>query len=321
VTVLGVEKLLGPGFIKGFLTLTGLMRREKIDVAHLFFFDSVVLGTIAATLSRVPVRISARRGIRSLTGRESQMPLIRLLDKVTSCILSNAFAVRDCVLEDERIPRGKAQVIHNGMVITAGSALSPAEAKLKLGLKPGQTSIGIIANLRHVKGVDVFLEAASLVHEAEPSARFSVFGEGELRGKLQERASELGVAEAVTFHGFDRSAYALVPGFDVAVVSSRSEGCSNALLEYCFAGSAIVATDVGGNAEIISDCESGLLAPSENAYVLSEAILKLARDSHLRTWIGGRARNDANVKFLMRDALRQLWCLYWRLLHRQVMPE
>ena len=321
VTVLGVEKLLGPGFLKGLFILVRLMRREKIDVAHLFFFDSVVLGTVAAALSRVPVRISARRGLRSLTGKQSQMFLIRLLNRMTSCVLSNSFAVRDCVLEDERIPRAKAVVLHNGMFVPEGTTLSPGEAKSKLGLRPNDVCVGIVANLRHVKGVDVFLEAASLVHKAEPAARFSVFGEGELRGALTALAAELGLGEAVTFHGFNRAAYEYVSGFDVAVVSSRSEGCSNALLEYCFAGSAIAATDVGGNAEIVSNCESGLLVPSERPALLAEAILKLAGDSHLRTWIGSQARKDANAKFLMRDALRQLWCLYWRLLHWHGTPN
>jgi peptidoglycan/xylan/chitin deacetylase (PgdA/CDA1 family) len=320
VTVLGVDKLLAPGSLKGLFSLVRLMRRERIDAAHLFFFDSVVLGTIAAALSRVPVRISARRGLRSLTVRPSQMFLVRLLDRVTTCVLSNSFAVRDCVLEDEGIPRAKALVLHNGMFVPESTALSPGEAKLKLGLRPNDVCIGLVANLRHVKGVDVFLGAAALVHETEPSARFSVFGEGELRDSLTALAAELGLGDAVTFHGFNRSAYELVPGFDVAVVSSRSEGCSNALLEYCFAGSAIAATDVGGNAEIISNCESGLLVPSERPALLAEAILKLAGDSHLRTWIGSQARNDANAKFLMRDALRQLCCLYWRLLHPQGAP-
>ncbi len=321
VTVLGVEKLLSPGFLRGLLGLVRLMRRERVDVAHLFFFDSVVLGTVAAALSRVPVRITARRGLRSLTAKKSEISLIRLLNRATSCVLSNSFAVRDCVIEDEGVPREKALVIHNGMFVPEGAALSPGEAKARLGLRPGDVCVGIVANLRHVKGVDVFLDAASLVRKAEPSARFSIFGEGELRAALAARAASLGLEDAVTFHGFNRAAHELVPGFDVAVVSSRSEGCSNALLEYCFAGSAIAATDVGGNAEIISDCESGLLVPSERPEMLAEAVLKLARDSHLRTWLGSQARKDVDAKFMMKDALRQLWCLYWRLLHPQGAPD
>jgi glycosyltransferase involved in cell wall biosynthesis len=207
------------------------------------------------------------------------------------------------------------------MFVPESTALSPDEARSRLGLMPDDVCVGIVANLRHVKGVDVFLEAASLVRKAEPSARFSVFGEGELRGSLAALAAELGLGDSITFHGFNRAAYQLVPGFDVSVVSSRSEGCSNALLEYCFAGSAIAATDVGGNAEIVSDCESGLLVPSERPAMLAEAVLKLARDPDLRTWMGAQARDDAKAKFLMRDALRQQWCLYWRLLHPQGTPN
>ena len=98
------------------------------------------------------------------------------------------------------------------------------------------------------------------------------------------------------------------------VISSRSEGCANALLEYCSAGSAIVATEVGGNPEIIADCESGLLVPADDPVLLGKGILRLLRDSHLRTWLGSQARREADRKFLFRDALRQLWCLYWRLM-------
>jgi len=314
VTILGVERLLGPGFFSAIWRLAGLMKRERIDVVHLSFFDSVVLGTLAARLARVPVIITSRRGIRSLASRPAHVLLVRMLDKLATCILSNSHAVKESVLEEEKITPSKVLVLHNGMVAPQGVALPAGEAKLMLGVKPGEFSVGIVSNLRHVKGVDVFLRAAAEVVHEEPRSRFCIFGEGELREELEKLASDVGIAGAVRFLGFKRDAYALVPGFDVAVVSSRSEGCSNALLEYCFAGSAIVSTDVGGNPEIVTDCESGFLVPADDPVLLGKGILRLLRDSHLRTWLGAQARRDADDKFLFRDALRQLWCLYWRLL-------
>jgi L-malate glycosyltransferase len=314
VDILGVEKLLGPGFVSALWRLTRLMKRERIDVAHLSFFDSVVLGTIAARLARVPVIVTSRRGIKSLASRRPQVLLVRMLDRLATCILSNSHAVKESVLGEERTPSRKVLVLHNGMVAPRGVTLPAGEAKLRLGLKPGELSVGMLSNLRLVKGVDVFLKAASFVFKEEPLSRFCIFGEGELREELENLALELGIAKAVRFLGFERDAYTLIPGFDVAVISSRSEGCSNALLEYCFAGSAIVATDVGGNPEVVTDCESGLLVPADDPVLLGRGILRLLRDSHLRTWLGSQARRDADQKFLLRDALRQLWCFYWRLL-------
>ncbi len=316
VKILNVHRLLGPGFARSVYVLTRLMRREKIDVVHLHFFDSVLLGTLAAFLAGVPVTLTARRGLRSLAGLGWQTVLVRGLDRLAACVLSNSFAVMKRAVTDERIPVHKAHVIHNGVVVPEGTALAPGEAKLRLGLKPGEMSIGVVSNLRHVKGVDVFLRAAGLVARQMPLARFSVFGAGELRDELERLAAELGIRESVKFHGFTQEAFSLIPGFDAAVVSSRSEGCSNALLEYCFTGLAIVATDVGGNSEIIVDEESGLLVPSENPEALAEAVLRLARDPHLRTKLGSQARKEVDMRFQMRDALRQLWCLYWRLLNR-----
>ena len=317
VTILGVERLLGPGFFSAVWRLAQLMKKKKIDVVHLSFFDSVVLGTLAARLARVPVIITSRRGIRSLASRRAQVLLVRMLDKLATCILSNSHAVKESVLEEERISPHKVLVLHNGMVAPQSVALPEGEAKLMLGIKPGELNVGIVSNLRQVKGVDVFLRSAAIVAQEEPRSRFCIFGEGELREELEKLASDIGIAGAVKFLGFKRDAYALVPGFDVAVVSSRREGCSNALLEYCFAGSAIVSTDVGGNPEIVTDCESGLLVPADDPVLLGKGVLRLLRDSHLRTWLGAQARRDADQKFLLRDALRQLWCLYWRLLQPQ----
>ena len=82
-----------------------------------------------------------------------------------------------------------------------------------------------------------------------------------------------------------------------------------------------MATDVGGNAEIIADEESGLLVPSEDAVALGNAVVSLLQASHRRTILGAQARRDANEKFILRDALRQLWCLYWRLLHPEDSPQ
>jgi glycosyltransferase involved in cell wall biosynthesis len=321
VDVLGTDKLLSPGSLAALLRLAGLMRREKIDVAHLLFFDSIVLGTLAARLAGVRVIITGRRNVRSLATEKRGMLLLKTLDSLTTCILSNAHAVRHSALQDEGIPPYKAEVLHNGMVVPQAMALPPGEAKSRLGLKPRDLSVGIVSNLRYIKGIDVFLKAAALINREEPHARFSVFGEGELRNSLQELARELGVEQVVDFLGFRRDVYSLIPGFDVAVISSRSEGCANALLEYCFAGSAIVATDVGGNAEIIAHGESGLLVPAEDADGLAGAVLALLRASHRRTRLGAQARRDANEKFILRDALRQLWCLYWRLLHPGDRPE
>ena len=315
VNIVGIKKLLGPGFVPALWRLARLMRKEKIDIAHLFFFDSVVIGTVAARLAGVPVVITSRRGIRSLTSKKLAVSLVRVLDKFATCVLSNSHAVRESVLEEEKIPPHKVMVIHNGMVVPQVMAFPAGEAKSRLGLRPGEPSVGIVSNLRHVKGVDVFLKAAAIVSKEEPSARFCIFGQGELREELEKLAKELNIAHAVKFLGFRRDAYALIPGLDVTVISSRSEGCANALLEYCFTGSAIVATDVGGNAEIIVDCETGLLVPADDAVLLGGGVLKLLRDSHLRTWLGSQARNGVNEKFLLRDALRQLWCLYWRLLN------
>src|SRR5262249_21222183 len=107
--------------------------------------------------------------------------------------------------------------------------------------------VGIVANLRPVKGLEDFVQAAATVSRRHPETSFEVAGEGELRPQLERQAAELGLGARFRLLG----PVADIPNFlaqiDVAVLSSHSEGMSNALLEYMAAGKAIVATRVGGN--------------------------------------------------------------------------
>src|SRR5205823_6080644 len=102
--------------------------------------------------------------------------------------------------------------------------------------------VGVVANLRPVKGVDLFLRAAALVAARHPHARFHVAGTGEQRPELERLIADLGLTGRVTLAGAVADVPAFLAGLDVAVLPSHAEGMSNALLEYMAAGRPAVAT-------------------------------------------------------------------------------
>src|SRR5205823_863274 len=109
----------------------------------------------------------------------------------------------------------------------------------------GWRTVGIVANLRPVKGLDLFLHAARRIVEQHPDTRFAIAGDGEQRRELEQLTATLGLAGRVRFHGAVQDIPAFLGRLDVAVLCSHAEGMSNALLEYMAAGRAIVATAVG----------------------------------------------------------------------------
>jgi glycosyltransferase involved in cell wall biosynthesis len=122
-------------------------------------------------------------------------------------------------------------------------------------------------------------------------------GEGHLRGELEARARDLGLAERLVFRGKVADVPRLLADWDVGVLCSDSEGFSNALLEYMLAGCAAVATDVGGNREALADGETGLLVPPGDAAALAAAIGRCLADGDLCARLAAAARRTAAARY------------------------
>ena len=142
-----------------------------------------------------------------------------------------------------------------------------------------------------MKRADLFVRACAAVRDVVPDARWQLVGDGALRPGLEALARELGVADRVEFLGRRDDVGAVLAGAAVGVNCSDSEGFSNAVLESMLAGCAVVATDVGGNRELVTPDVDGLLVPPGDAAALGAAVARLLRDPALADrWRGMHAR-------------------------------
>ena len=159
---------------------------------------------------------------------------------------------------------------------------------------PESLVIGIVGRLSPWKGQDVFLRAFT---EAFPDggvvARVvgaSLFGEGEFEAELRRLADELGIAERVEFVGHTDDVGREFARFDVAVHASVvPEPFGQVVVEAMAAGCAVVATDGGGPAEVITDGVDGVLVPMGDVRAMAEVLRVLAGDRGLRTRLGEAA--------------------------------
>src|SRR6185369_13422025 len=146
-------------------------------------------------------------------------------------------------------------------------------------------------------GLDVFVEAAAQVVRDHADATFTIAGEGPEREALLRQAAGLGLGERFVLRGSVND----VPGFladvDVAVLPSRAEGMSNAVLEYMAAGRAIVATTVGANPRLIEDGVHGLLVPPNDPTALAKAVHDLLDDADRACRLANTARRRVEAEF------------------------
>jgi glycosyltransferase involved in cell wall biosynthesis len=143
----------------------------------------------------------------------------------------------------------------------------------------GHPVIGAVARLVPVKGLQYLIDAAPEILRRCPDARFLLVGDGEMRPALEAQADALSLSDRILFTGFREDIPALIAGMDVFVLPSINEGMGRVLVMAMALGKPIVATRVGGVAELLGDGEAGLLVPPRDPAALAEATTTLLRDA------------------------------------------
>lgn len=292
------------------LRLIGCIRRVRPDVVHGFLYWGYVLGALAGRAARVPAIVAGCRGLRQFRRSDPRRVLERSALRMTDLIVANSEAVRQDVLRSGQVPTSKVVVVRNGVSAhrfagTPDGALGPA-----LVLAPGAPVIGVIANLRRYKGVDVFLVAWREVVRHFPKATALLAGDGPMRQALERRAIELDVAASVRFLGTRRDVPAVLSLVDLVVHPSLAEGFPNAVLEAMAAGKAVVATGVGGTPEAVLDGETGRLVPAGDAPALAHAILWCLQHPSETARYGETARRRVREHFAIESMVGCYATLY-----------
>lgn len=211
----------------------------------------------------------------------------------TDAVVTVCDAARRDAVARGLVPGSRTVVIPNGIRVERFAASGePARRQLRqsLGVAPDTRLIGTVGRLNWAKDQDSLIRAFARVHATRPDTALVLVGSGELRGDLEDRARLEDVASAVHFLG-DRSDVAqLLQGLDLFALSSVSEGYSMALLEAAASALPIVATDVGGNAEIVRHGETGMLAPSGDPLALAATLGALLDAPALALELGAAAR-------------------------------
>lgn len=273
------------------------LKREKIDILQTYHFSSDIWGTFWAHLAGVRNIISCRRDI-GFWRNPKHVRAYRLVNRWVRKIITNSLAGKNMVLQDEKVNLQKIDVIYNGVEIPSNTASLPSLRK-QLSLTDGDIVIAHVANLRPVKGHVFLIQALADIASRHKNIKVLLIGEDRLNGEIQSLADNLGLRNHVLFLGKRNDVRELLSISDICVLPSLSEGMSNSILEYMAFGKAIIATNVGGNPELIQNGQTGILVEKESADAFKKALLALIENPQKRKELGESARKKALEDFSM----------------------
>lgn len=289
--------------------LARAFRNLRLDIVHTRNAEAFFYGALAAKLAGVRAVVHSEHG-RTFPEKWHRALLQRWLLRSTACAFAVSRQLAEQLVTEIGVRPGTFKVIYNGV----DTAKFAAAANCGRRQHHDGIVIGSVGRLAAVKNYPLLLQALAQLPAAIPW-RLALIGDGPERGNLQETIGRLGIEGRVSFLGHRNDVAELLGGIDIFVLPSISEGMSNTLLEAMAAGVAVIASDVGGNREIVEPGRSGLLFAPGDARAAARAIEQVATDAQLRGRLAGAGAQRAMTTFGLRTMLTAYEDLYrsvWR---------
>src|SRR6266853_5628135 len=251
--------------------------------------------------------VAARRVDFHLRGNS----LSRWKQRQVDCFIAASEAIRQMLIADG-VPAERTITVHEGIDVDHVLAAPPVNVHDAFWLPHGAPVVGNVAALVPHKGQRYLIDAAHLVVQQIPDARFVILGEGELREHLEKQVHEHHLEKHVLLPGFRTDVLGCIKSFDLFVMSSVTEGLGTSLLDAMACSRPIVATRAGGIPEIVEDEGNGLLVPPRDHTALARAIGALIGERDRRAVMGGAGLARVTERFSVERMIAGTAAVYAR---------
>ena len=304
-------------------TLPALLKvidRKQIDLLHLHGYGATTFGRMAGGMKRIPTIVHEHANLT--TTPWFQKVADACLEPLTDIAIAVSRSTADFLIKARQLPPDKVKVVYLGVPLEEFSRLRTAAevaaARAELRLAPGDFAVGTVTRLHDSKGNSFLVDAARLVLDQRPHARFFVVGEGPLRPALEQQAQALGLGDRFVFAGFARDIPRVVSAFDLSVFPSLWEGTPLTVFEALAMGKPILATDADGLVDVLRDGHDAVIVPKRDARALASGMVRLIDDPDERRRLGDNARTSGQ-QYDIAAFVRKMERLY-DLLHRVSRP-
>lgn len=308
--------------IRQFIVLSKKIRAQKINILHSYFEGSDIWGTLLAKLSGIPVIVSSKRDM-GFSKNKKILAIYRFINPFITRVISVSDAVKHQVNRQEKVNLDKIVTIYNGVDLAKfTNSNHQKDLKAKLHLDSSSPVVGVLANIRPIKGMEFFIHAAAIVLNKFPRVNFVVIGDclpspecTIYYKKLKSLIQDLNLEKKFFFLGQRIDIPEMLSIIDISVLPSLSEGFSNTVIESMAAGKPVVVTDVGGNPEAVVHNKTGFVVPPQNVDLLAQAISTLLANKKLAKSMSEAGRLRVKEFFSMQTMIRKIENLYISILN------
>ena len=292
-----------------------LMRKDPPQIVHTHLFKSDFHGRLAARIAGVPVVVSTLHSIDRWAQKRPLGSLYGLTSRFADRIIAISEDVKKFHITNTGVDESKFVTIENGVDVArfARQHAAGQNVRKEFSLEGSAFVFGIVGRLTPPKAHRVFLQAAALILQSLPLARFLIVGDGPLRGDLESYAQELDIQNLVIFTGMRRDIPAVLAALDALVISSLWEGIPVTLLEGMASSLPVVGTKVGSIPDVVTE-ETAILVPPSDPAAIAQACLRLANDRELRFRMGESGLKRVNAYYSMDAMIDRTTALYADLL-------
>lgn len=307
-----VTSFKSPSVITGAIALHRYIRRHGIRLLHSFDLPTCLFAIPALSLFRSAIPVSSQRSHRELLS-PGEVRLVRITDKLTRAIVVNSQQLRRHVVEDERVPAERVLLCYNGIDLKIFRPPGEAAAR-QPELASAELVIGVVCALRPEKDLSTLIRAFATVRGNRPGLKLVIVGDGPCKEDLQKLTAELGIGAAAVFIPATRTVVPWLHSIDIFVLPSTSEALSNSLMEAMACGCAVVASNVGGNPELVDPDVTGLLFPAGQPDDLAGCLWRLIDNPELRRRFSQAAASFIYENFSIPASAARMGDIYEQLL-------
>ena len=307
-----------------FYKLWKLLRKLKPDIVHTRNIGTLDC-TLPAFLAGVRIRVHGEHGrnIIDIDGSNKKYIAVRKMFRpfVTKYIALSK-DLEEWLYDSIGVPTDKVVQLYNGVDCEKFTSVAIKESKLSVKFRPDKDIkvIGTVGRISAEKDQFSLVLALAILFEKYPilkdKLRLIIIGGGPLLSDLKELVKQNGLQDYVWLPGARDDISELFSEMDIFILPSLGEGISNTILEAMAAGLPVIATNVGGNPELVEESKTGLLVPAAMPDKLAEKILEFFEYPDVFINYGKAARKRVEENFSMKAMVDRYMTLYNGLINR-----
>ena len=308
---------IGISDILGVLRVRKLIKMYNPDIVYAHSSKAGALVRVADIGIRSKCIYNPHGWAFNMQGSAKNQMVYKWIEKIMAPFCSKIICISDTekksAIQNHICFEKKIQVILNGIDIEEYETRNKVVTRESLKIPEDAFVVGVVGRLTKQKAPDVFIKMDEKIKEQVSNAHFLMVGNGELEDMIIEYAEKHGIINCLHITGWINNPLDYIEMFDVACLLSRWEGFGLAIPEYMMCRKPIVATAVDAIPNLIRDNDNGLLVPMDDYNAAAETVMKLYRDTELKTKLVQHGLIDVYEKYDVKRVAKEHETLFLKM--------